>query len=112
MARSTTSIPRLTDSPHSSDAVVKPAMQVRKNRLRPNHSDSQPESGMTMALVTRELVRVQVDAAWLAERSPAIWGRATLATEISNTSIKAAMATTGAISHGLVCLPPLLTAVA
>ena len=36
----------------------------------------------------------------LAPRLPAIWGRATLAMEVSRTSMKAASATVAAISHG------------
>ena len=44
------------------ELTLKPAMQARKNRLRPSSVDSQPESGSTMALVTRYEVRTQVDS--------------------------------------------------
>ncbi len=52
-ARSTISEARLGASPHNSEAIVKPVMQTRKKRLRPKVLESQPEIGITMALVTR-----------------------------------------------------------
>ena len=38
----------------------------------------------------------------LAPRLPAIWGNATLAMEVSSTSMNAASATVAAISHGFI----------
>ena len=43
----------------------------------------------------------QVDSSVEAERLPAMWGRATLATEESSTTMKVASMTDAAIIHGL-----------
>src|SRR5271157_4061078 len=45
--------------------------------------------GRMMALATRYEVRTQVASSVVAERLPAIWGRLTLTTEVSSTSITA-----------------------
>src|SRR5215472_12189814 len=54
-----------------------------------------------MAFDTRYEVRTQVLWSLLAPRFPAMYGSATLAMLVSSTSMKAASATTTAISHGL-----------
>ena len=43
----------LCASPHSAEASVKMARAVRKIRLVPNRSPSQPEAGMNTARMTR-----------------------------------------------------------
>jgi len=45
-------------------------------------------------------VRTQVASSWLAPRPPAMWGRATLAMEVSSTSMKVASVTVMAITQG------------
>ena len=92
--------------PHSSEAIEKPTMHMMKKRLRPITEASHPEIGSTIALVTRYEVSTQVDSSWLAARSPAIWRSDTLAMEMSSTSMKAAIATTGATSHGAAGMAP------
>src|SRR5580658_9277251 len=72
-----------------------------KKRLRPKVPASQPLIGKTMAFETRYEVRTQVLSSLLAPRFPAMYGSATLAMLVSRTSMKAASATTTAISHGL-----------
>src|SRR5271157_4976102 len=62
--------------------------------------DSQPLSGSTMAFETRYEVRTQVLSSCPAERLPAICGRATLAMEVSSTSMKVARVTVMAMIHG------------
>ena len=52
-ARKQISTARLGASPQASELTLKPAMQASRNRLRPSTVDSQPESGSTIALVTR-----------------------------------------------------------
>src|SRR6202020_2567624 len=49
------------------------------------------------------MVSTQVASSCLAPRVPAIWGRATLAMEVSSTSINVARVTVSAINQGL-CL--------
>jgi hypothetical protein len=46
-------------------------------------------------------VRTQVDSSAFAPSPPAIWLKATLAIEVSSTSMKVAIDITTAISHGL-----------
>jgi hypothetical protein len=64
---------------------------------RTSASGRTPEIGITTALITRKLVSTQVESLWLDDRSPAIWGRETVAIEMSMISMNAANATTGAI---------------
>src|SRR5215472_7489546 len=63
--------------------------------------DSHPLSGSTIAFETRYEVRIQVLSSWPAERLPAMCGRATLAMEVSSTSMKVASVTVTAMIHGL-----------
>ena len=72
-----------------------------KKRFRPNSPASHPLMGRTMALETRYEVSTQVLSSLLAPRLPAMCGNATLAMLVSSTSMKAAMATTTAMSQGL-----------
>src|ERR1700751_4723970 len=62
--------------------------------------ESQPLSGRTIALETRYEVRTQVLSSWPAERLPAMCGRATLAMEVSRTSMKVASVTVMAMIQG------------
>ena len=62
---------------------------------------SQPLIGRMMAFETRYEVSTHVLWSLLAPRFPAMYGRATLAMLVSSTSMKAASATTTAISQGL-----------
>src|SRR6202040_1313566 len=64
--------------------------------------DNQPLRGRTIALETRYDVRTQVLSSWPAERLPAMWGRATLAMEVSSTSMKVASVTVIAMIQGLI----------
>src|SRR5579863_2830688 len=64
--------------------------------------DSQPLSGRTMAFETRYEVRTQVLSSCPAERLPAMCGSATLAMEVSSTSMKVASVTVIAIIHGFI----------
>jgi hypothetical protein len=54
-----------------------------------------------IALETKYLVRTQVDSSVVAERFPAICGKATFATEVSRTTMKVASITEIVIIHGL-----------
>src|SRR5580658_4177463 len=57
-------------------------------------------AGRIMALATRYAVKTQVASSWLAPRPPAMWGRATLAIEVSSTSMNVARVTVIAIIQG------------
>src|ERR1700739_4351081 len=63
--------------------------------------ESQPLSGRTIALETRYEVRTQVLSSCPAERLPAMCGKATLAMEVSSTSMKVARVTASAMIQGL-----------
>src|SRR5271157_5587923 len=93
--------PRLGATPQSRELTVKTLKQVMKKRFRPKAPASQPLIGRMMAFETKYEVNTHVLWSLLAPRFPAIYGRATLAMLVSNTSIKAASATTTAISQGL-----------
>jgi hypothetical protein len=93
--------PRLQATPQSSELSVNKAMQIMKNRLRPNIPTNQPLIGSTIAFDTRYEVSTQVLSSLLAPRSPAMCGSATLAMLVSSTSMNAARDTTTAISQGL-----------
>src|SRR5215469_14140663 len=92
--------PRLGAIPHSNEESVKMARQIKKNRLRPSILANHPLIGSTMAFETKYEVRTHVLSSLLAPRLPAKYGSATLAMLVSSTSIKAAIATTTAISQG------------
>src|SRR5712671_5034116 len=64
--------------------------------------ESQPLRGRTMAFETRYDVRTHVLSSCPAERLPAMWGKATLAMEVSSTSMKVASVTAKAIIQGLI----------
>src|SRR5271157_3873843 len=100
------SMPRLGARPHSTELAVNRATQIMKKRLRPNSMENQPPMGRMMALDTRYDVRTQVDSSTLAERLPAMWGRETLATLVSSTSMKVASMTAMAMTQGLVEMGP------
>src|SRR4029077_20286485 len=93
--------PRVGAAPHRWELSVKIARQIMKNRFRPKIPANQPVIGRTMALDTRYDVKIQVLSSLLAPRFPAMWGSATFAMLVSRTSMKAAMATRTAITHGL-----------
>ena len=63
--------------------------------------DSQPLTGRMTALATRYVVMTQVLSSTPAARLPAIWRNATLAIDVSSTSMKVAIETTTAMSQGL-----------
>jgi hypothetical protein len=54
-----------------------------------------------IALATKYDVRVQVASSTVADRLPAMWGRDTLTTVVSSTSMKVLDMTAIAINHGL-----------
>ena len=87
--------------PHKSDAVVNMAMQIKKNRFRPITLVIHPVMGSTIAFATNYVVNTHGPWFRLAPRFPEMCGRATFAMLVSRTSMKAAMATTTAINHGL-----------
>src|SRR3984893_3241683 len=93
--------PRLGDNPQSRELTVNTPKQAMKKRFRPKAPASQPLIGRMMAFETRYEVRTHVLWSLLAPRFPAMYGRATLAMLVSRTSMKAASATTTAISQGL-----------
>src|ERR1700733_11635841 len=101
MTRASNRNGKLGAIPQSNEETVNITIQIRKNRLRPMTEVSHPVIGKTMAFDTRYDVRTHVLWSWLAPRLPAMWGNATLAILVSSTSMKAAIATTTAISHGL-----------
>src|SRR4029077_17781662 len=81
--------------------TVNTPKQDMKKRFRPKAPASQPLIGRTMAFKTRYEVSTPWMWSLLAPRFPAMYGRATLAMLVSSTSMKAASATTTAISQGL-----------
>src|SRR6202043_1692542 len=93
--------PRLGAKPQSRELTVKIPKQDMKKRFRPKVLANQPLIGRMMAFETKYEVRTQVLWSLLAPRLPAMYGRATLAMLVSRTSMKAASATTTAISQGL-----------
>jgi len=70
--------------------------------LRPTSDDSQPDSGSTIAFDTRYDVSTQVDSSAPADKFPEICGSATLAMDVSSTSINVANVTVIAITQGLI----------
>src|ERR1700730_5553054 len=73
-----------------------------KNRLRPIRLENQPESGNTIAFDTKYEVSTQVDSSEPADKFPAMCGSATLAIDVSSTSINVARVTVTASTHGLI----------
>jgi len=74
-------------------------MQAMRNRFLPKTRASQPVMGMTTALLIRYEVRTQVTSSVPAFRLPCMWGRATLAMDVSTISMKAGIMTVRVISH-------------
>src|SRR6185312_3589855 len=70
-------------------------------RLRPRKSEAHPLMGRITALETRYDVSTHVLSSVVAERLPAMCGRATLAMLVSSTSMNVAMVTVSAIAQGL-----------
>ncbi len=101
IARAISRKPKLGAMPQTNEAVVNSVMQIRKKRLRPTTLVIHPVMGSMIAFATRYVVSTHVPWSRLAPRFPAMWGSATFAMLVSRTSMKAAMATTTAISHGL-----------
>src|SRR5277367_1055815 len=71
-------------------------------RFRPINPESQPESGKTIAFDTRYEVRTQVDSSAPADKFPEMCGSATLAIDVSSTSMNVASVTVTAITQGLI----------
>ena len=69
-ARNTTISGSVCASPHSTDATVKPAIDIRKTRLRPYCCASQPLKGIMIAVAIMYDVKTQVIWSWVAERLP------------------------------------------
>ncbi len=68
----------------------------------PISDDSHPDSGRIIAFETRYDVSTQVASSALADRFPAMCGNATLAMEVSSTSMNVASVTVIAITQGLI----------
>src|SRR6202045_1546990 len=64
--------------------------------------ESHPDRGSTIAFDTRYDVSTQVDSSAPADKFPEMCGSATLAMEVSNTSINVASVTVIAITQGLI----------
>src|SRR5271155_5116071 len=88
--------------PQRKEAIVKITMQLMKNLFLPTMLATHPPIGSTTAFDTRYAVSTHVLSSWLAPRLPAMCGNATLAIEVSSTSINDAIATTAATTQGLV----------
>ncbi len=67
------------ENPQSTVLTVNPPTAQTSRRLRPRRAASQPVGGVAIAVAT--MLKVSTQAIWSieAERSPCIWGRATLA---------------------------------
>src|SRR5215470_10499882 len=99
--RNAMSAPSVGARPQRKDEAVNPTTDSINNRLRPNMLASQPVIGRMMALATRYDVSAHVASSIDTDRLPAMWGRETLTTVVSSTSMKVANITETAISHGL-----------
>src|ERR1700738_4461467 len=97
-----TSMPRLGANPHKNELTAKSATQYMKKRLRPIKLKNHPDSGSPMAFDTRYDVSTQVDSSEPADKPPAICGSATLAIDVSRTSMNVASVTVTAITQGLI----------
>src|SRR5262245_44917583 len=99
--RKITSDGRFGANPHSTDAIVNPAVEAINNRLRPSTDASQPVSGRMMALATRYDVSAHVASSVVAAMLLAMCGSDTFTTVVSSTSMKVANITAIATIHGL-----------
>src|SRR5262245_54131328 len=100
--RKKTSTPRLGARPQRNELTVNKATHHMYKALRPSNHENQPESGRTIALETRYEVRTQVDSSAPADKFPEMCGSATLAMEVSSTSMNVASVTVTAITQGLI----------
>src|SRR5579859_4835565 len=100
--RKSTSTPRLGASPHKNELTVNSATHDMQNRFRPISPDNHPESGSTIAFETRYDVSTHVDSSAPADKFPEMCGSATLAIDVSSTSMNVAKVTVTAITHGLI----------
>src|ERR1700733_8187149 len=89
--------------PHSSELNVKMITHPIKNLLRPNSAENHPVRGNTIALETRYDVSTHVLSSTPADKFPAMCGRDTFATLVSNTSMNVAAITVMAINQGFTC---------
>src|SRR5471032_873658 len=88
--RDATSCARLSDNPHSADAIVKPPIEMISRRFVLSRSDNQPVSGVAIAAATMYDVRTQVISSCDADSVPCICGSATLAIVLSSVWISVA----------------------
>ena len=88
--RNSTISTRLLATPHSTEAAVKPAIEIRNTILRPILSARKPVSGVMIAAETIYEVSTQVICSAEAETLPWMWGRATLAMVVSSEFITVA----------------------
>jgi hypothetical protein len=70
--------------------------------LRPIKLENHPDSGKMIAFDTRYDVKTHVDSSALADKLPEMCGSATLAMEVSSTSMNVASVTVTAITQGLI----------
>src|ERR1700728_687154 len=103
ITRNSTSIGREGASPHSSELNVKMITHPMKNLLRPNSAENHPVSGSPIAFETRYDVSTHVLSSTPADKFPAMCGRDTFATLVSNTSMNVAAITVMAINQGFTC---------
>ena len=90
MTQNSSSISRLRDSAHGSEAATNSSTDTTNMRTAPNRVDSQPVRGTPMALETAKEVITQVPCAGDTPRSPEIAGIETLAMVVSSTFMNVA----------------------
>src|SRR5690348_14456554 len=88
IARNSTSIVRLVESPHISDAIENSSVDQTNVFTSPKRRDRKPVSGNAIALATVNEVITHTDWFWLAPRLPAMVGSETLAMVRSSTCMK------------------------
>ncbi len=77
-------------SPHSTEAMVKAVIAARNRRTWPKRRDSQPVSGMQIALAMAKEVMIHSPSSELMPRLPAMVGTETLAMVMSTTAMNEA----------------------
>ena len=80
----------VSDSPHSADATVKPAIDTISSRFTLSRSDSQPVSGVAIAAATIYEVSTHVISSCDADSVPRMCGSATFAIVLSRVWISVA----------------------
>ena len=100
MTRQTTRNGRENDSPHMSEAAVKPVTESSSSRRRPNWFASHPVIGRMIALAARYIVSAHVDSSMLADRLPAMCGSETFTTVVSSTTMNVPNTTEIAMRQG------------